>query len=208
MTPDLFSPASYTFSPYAAPTLLTAIAILSFGLIVLIREWRSRVSFSFFIMTSAAATWLLSYSLMYCARTESAAAWAFGEHLGITLIPASVYHFTVGTLQIYPKHKSRVWLTWLISAVFLMTVLLTDSFISGVYLYWWGYYARYRWLSVPFLIFFFWMMTLSLRHYWFEYRGTAPGIGRKEAKHYSSLYRLLDITPAFAAGRQRVGPKP
>src|SRR5207244_1874143 len=26
---------------------------------------------------------------------------------------------------------------------------------------WWGYYARYRWLSVPFLIFFFWMMTLS-----------------------------------------------
>ena len=54
MTPDLFSPASYTFSPYAAPTLLTAIAILSFGLIVLIREWRSRVSFSFFIMTSAA----------------------------------------------------------------------------------------------------------------------------------------------------------
>jgi len=89
-----------------------------------------------------------------------------------------------------------------------MTVLLTDSFISGVYLYWWGYYARYRWLSVPFLIFFFWMMTLSLRHYWFESRGAAPGIGRKEAKHCSSLYRLLDITPAFAAGRQRVGPKP
>ncbi len=152
--------------------------------------------------------WLLSHSIMYCARTESAAAWAFGEHLGITLIPASVYHFIVGTLQIYTKHKSRVWLTWLISAVFLMPVLWTDSFISGVYLYWWGYYARYRWLSVPFLIFFFWMMTLSLRHYWFESPGAAPGIGRKEAKHCSSLYRLLDITPAFAAGRQPVGPKP
>jgi hypothetical protein len=27
MTPDLLSPASYAFSPYAAPTLLTAIAI-------------------------------------------------------------------------------------------------------------------------------------------------------------------------------------
>jgi hypothetical protein len=52
------------------------------------------------------------------------------------------------------------------------------------------------------------MMTLNLRHYWFESRGAAPGIGRKEAKHCSSLYRLLDITPAFAAGRQPVGPKP
>jgi hypothetical protein len=91
-------PASYTFSPYAAPILLTAIAILSLGLIVLIGEWRSRVSFSFFIMTARPPH---GYSLMYCARTESAAAaWALGGHLDITLIPASVYHFTVGTLRI------------------------------------------------------------------------------------------------------------
>jgi hypothetical protein len=91
------------------------------------------------------------------------------------------------------------------------------------------------------------MMTLSLRHYWFEYRGAAPGIGKERSKalfiafcivylgsidYLSALgiavypfgylpvlafiiltaravwrYRLLDITPAFAAGRQQVGPK-
>jgi signal transduction histidine kinase/PAS domain-containing protein len=177
MTAELFNPSSYTFNPYAIPTLLTAVAVIALGFIVLVAERNSRVSLSFFIMTAIAAIWLFCYSFMYGATTESvASAWAVMGQLGVIFIPAAVYHFTVGTLAIYSKHQSRVWLAWLVSGFFYTTALYGDAFISGVNRFWWGYYARYQWLSLPFLGFFFGLMGLSLRHYWEENRSAPSGL--------------------------------
>ena len=240
MTPDLFNLAHYTFNPYAIPTLITGVAIIALGFIVLVGERNSRVSLGFFIMTVTAGIWLFCYSFMYGAVAESVAStWAFMGQLGITFIPAAVYHFTVGTLQIYSRHKRRVWLAWLVSGFFCVTVLYGDAFLSGVNRFWWGYYARYEWMSIPFLGFFFGFMGLSLSHYWREYRAAAPGVGRLRNKalfiafciaYLGSFdylaafgialypfgyipvlgfitltaravwrFRLVDITPAFAA---------
>jgi PAS domain S-box-containing protein len=240
MSPELFNPANYNFSPYAIPTLIAGVAILALGFIVLVGERNSRVSLSFFVMTVTAAIWLFCYSLMYCAvAVPMASAWAVIGQLGVTFIPASVYHFTVGTLEIYSKHKSRVWLAWLVSGFFFVTALYSDAFISGVSRFWWGYYARYEWASVPFLGFFFGLMALSLQHYWQGYHAAAPGSEKLRSKalfiafciaylasfdylaafgipfypfgHLAVLgfiiltaravwrFRLVDITPAFAA---------
>lgn len=240
MAPDLFNLANYHFNPFAMPTLFTGIAIITLGFIILVGERNSRMSFSFFIMTVAAAIWLFCYSLMYCAvAAPVATTWAVMGQLGIICIPAAVYNFTVGTLEIYSKHKSRVWLAWLFSAVFFAIVLSGDVFLSGVNRFWWGYYARYEWASVLFLGFFFGLMASSLRHYWRGYHITAPGAGRLRSKAlfvafciaylgsfdylaafgiplypfgYLAVlgftilaaravwrFRLVDITPAFAA---------
>jgi hypothetical protein len=156
MPPELFNLANYGFNPYAIPTLITGVAIIALGFIVLVGERNSRVGLSFFIMTVTAAIWLFCYSLMYCAvAAPVASAWAVMGQFGITFIPAAVYHFTVGTLAIYSKHKNRVWLAWLVSGFFFVTALYGDAFISGVNHFWWGYYARYEWASIPFLVFFF-----------------------------------------------------
>jgi PAS domain S-box-containing protein len=177
---------------------------------------------------------------MYCAVVESVAShWAFIGQMGIIFIPATVYNFTLGTLQIYSKYRRRAWLAWLVSGFFYITVLYGESFISGVKRFWWGYYARYEWLSLPFLGFFFGLMALSLWHYRQEYHATAPGIGKLRHKalfiafcvaYLASFdylaafgiplypfgyipvlcfiflttravwrFRLVDITPAFAA---------
>ncbi len=240
MPPDLFNLTNYRFNPYAIPTSVTAIAIIALGFIILVGERNSRVSFSFFIMTVVAAIWLFCYSLMYCAvAAPVATAWAAIGQLGIICIPAAVYHFTVSTLEIYWRHKSRVWLAWLVSGLFFALVLSGDVFISGVNRFWWGYYPRYEWASVPFLGFFFGLMALSLRYFWRGYRTAAPGEGRLRSKalfvafciayvgsfdylaafgipvypfgHLAVLgfiiltaravwrFRLVDITPAFAA---------
>ena len=58
MSPELFNPANYNFSPYAIPTLIAGVAILALGFIVLVGERNSRVSLSFFVMTVTAAIWL------------------------------------------------------------------------------------------------------------------------------------------------------
>jgi PAS domain S-box-containing protein len=240
MAPELFNLANYSFNSHAIPTLGTGVAILALGFIILVGERNFRVSFSFFIMTATVAIWLFCYSLMYCAVAAPVArAWAIMGQLGVVFIPAAVYHFTVGTLEIYSKHKSRVWLAWLVSAVFSLAVLYSDAFVSGVNRFWWGYYGRYGWASIPFLGFFFGLMALSLRHYWLEYHAAAPSAGKLRSKalfiafcigylgsfdylagfgiplypfgHLAVLgfiiltaravwrFRLVDITPAFAA---------
>jgi PAS domain S-box-containing protein len=240
MAPELFNLVNYSFNLYAVPSLFTGVAVISLGFFVLVGERRSRVSFSFFIMTVTAAIWLLSYSIMYCAVQESVAhAWASMGQLGVAFIPAAVYHFTVNSLQIYSRHRSRVSFAWLVSAFFYATVLHGDNFLGGVNYFWWGYYARYEWLTIPFLAFFFGLMALSLRHYWREYHAASPGVGKLRSKalfiafcvayigsvdylaafgiplypfgHIPVLgfitlaaravwrYRLVDITPAFAA---------
>lgn len=240
MPPDLFNLANYRFNPYAIPTSVIGVAIIALGFIVLVGERNSRVSLSFFIMTVTAAIWLFCYSLMYCAMVAPvASAWAVIGQLGVTSIPAAVYHFTVGILDIYSKHKNQVWLAWLISGFFFVTALCSDTFIGGVNLFWWGYYARYEWASVPFLGFFFGLMALSLKHYWQSYKSAPPGVEKQRSKalftafcvaylgsfdylaafgiplypfgHLAVLgfttltaravwrFRLVDITPAFAA---------
>jgi signal transduction histidine kinase/PAS domain-containing protein len=183
MNSELFNPANYSFNPHAIPTLVTGVAVIALGFIVLVAERNSRVSLSFFMMTLIAAIWLFCYSFMYGAAAEAVAStWAVIGQLGVIFIPAAVYHFTVGTLEIYSKHKSRVWLAWLVSGFFYATVLYGDAFISGVNRFWWGYYPRYQWMSIPFLGFFFGLMALSLRLYWQENHAAPSGVEKLRSK--------------------------
>lgn len=240
MPAEFLNPAHYAFNVYALAPFVAAVAIVILGMVVLVREHYSRVSIIFHIMTLTAGLWLSGYAVMYCARSESAAmVWAFVGLLGVTLIPASVYHFTVEALNIYPQHKRRVWLAWLIGGGFFSAAFLSDTFLSGVARFWWGYYPKYRWLSVGFLIFFFASMAASLSHYWRDVQRAKLASTRKRSKAlfvafcvaylgsfdylaafgiplypfgYAAVlgfviltgralwrYRLVDITPAFAA---------
>ena len=119
MIVEILNPDNYQTSLFALPTLLTASIMLALGLRVLIGEHRSRVTISFFVMTTTAALWLSSYSLMYCALDERVAAgWSRIGQVGILFIPASVYHFTLAALGNYKRLKRRVWLIWEISLGF------------------------------------------------------------------------------------------
>jgi len=189
MLAEIFTPDHYRATLFALPTSLTACTMLALGLIVLLRERDSRVGISFFIMTATAALWLAGYSLMYCAQTSRvAAAWSVLGHIGITLIPASVYHFTVTALQLYSRYRRRVWLVWAICAVFLATVFFGSAFLKGIYLYRWGYYPLYGWMGVLFICFFFGLMALSLREYRNAYRSALPGPGKLRSRGLLSAF--------------------
>ena len=176
MATHIFTPDSYGLSLFALPPMLTASTMLALGVAVLRRERDSRVSISFFLVTLTGAVWLSSYALMYCARSAGVAAtWGQLGHVGITFIPAAVYHFAASALQVYKRHRLRVWLTWIISAAFLVSVFAGDTLIAGVQLHWWGYYPLYGWMGALFVGFFFALMALSLRAYWSACRSALPG---------------------------------
>ena len=179
MIVEILNPDNYQTSPFALPTLLTASIMLALGLRVLIGEHRSRVTISFFVMTTTAALWLSSYSLMYCALDERVAAgWSRIGQVGILFIPASVYHFTLAALGNYERLKRRVWLIWEISLGFLLTVFTGDAFIRGMRRYDWGYYPMYNWMATLFICFFCALMALSLLGYWRAYRTAPAGAAR------------------------------
>jgi PAS domain S-box-containing protein len=176
MTPHVFDPAAYAFSPFAIPTVATTVAMLVLGAIVLIREQGSRVSRLFCLTTITICLWLFSFSWMYCATDERVALWwAKAAYLGVPFIPTAIYHFTLAVLGMERAHRRFVWFSWLLSAAYVVTIVTTDLLIHDVRRYWWGYYPQYGWLSVPYLFFFFGLMVVSLWHYWEAYRYAALG---------------------------------
>jgi PAS domain S-box-containing protein len=124
--------------------------------------------------------WLFSFSWMYSATDEGVALWwAKFAYLGVPFIPSSIYHFTVTILGTYEQRKRLVWLSWLLSLFFSVSILSTDALIKALYQYWWGYYPRYGWLSLPYLIFFFGILIITLHDFWQGYRQAPPGTTHK-----------------------------
>lgn len=203
MLAQILNPASYEFSRFAIPTFGTAAAIFLLGLLVLLRERGSPVSLLFFLVTLTVGLWLFCFSWMYCAvGHEVAFWWAKAAHLGIVSIPPSIYHFTVCTLNIYRQNKRIVWLSWALSMLFFIAILTTDALAGGLYRYWWGYYTKYDWLSVPFLACFFAVLLRSLHHYWTGYQKAPPGTRRRRSQALMTAFAIgylgaFDYLPAF-----------
>lgn len=183
----LLEPGNYTFSAFAIPTLVTTVAVLCLGAAAILRERASSVSLVFGLLTLSIAVWQLAFTCMYCAVDRGVALWwAKAAYLGVPFIPAAVFHFTVSVLRLHDRFGRLVMNGWLVAAVFAGTIIGTDTLINDLYRYWWGYYPRYGWLSVPYLVFFFGLMIESLRLYWAEYRDAAPG-----TKHQERVRALL-----------------
>ncbi len=183
MLAQLFDPANFTFSPYSIPTMITALAALLVGMLVLVRERISLISVSFFLLTLIVAWWLFASSWVYAAINDQAALmWVKVEYVGAPFIGACTYQFTIAVLRIYDRYKKIAWFGWAVSALFSVAALFSNALIGGVYHYWWGYYARYNWLGALFLIFFIGLLIASMAHYWTEYRAALPGIHKRRVQ--------------------------
>jgi diguanylate cyclase (GGDEF)-like protein/PAS domain S-box-containing protein len=171
----IFDPAGYTFNAYAIPTIGTAGAMLLLAVFVLFRERGSREAVHFSLLAGTVSIWLSCFSVMYLAADERTALfWARSAYLGICLIPGALYGFAVAVTR--GRNRRLVWAGWLVSAAFALASALSGALVRDLYHYWWGFYPRFRWLGAPFLAFFFVMLALSFREYWWDYRRSSPGI--------------------------------
>ena len=238
---NIFDLSSYSPSLYSLPTVVVSVGFMILGCFIIIRDRGSITSFSFFLMTCAFSIWFFAFSFMYSSVRESTALfWAKAAYMGVPCIPASIFQFVVCGLGIYRKWKTAVIINWVISIAFSSIIISSNALIGSLYHYWWGFYPRYGWLSVPFLFYF----TLTIGAcIWFAfvafsnapkgtvYRGRMKGM--TVALGISSIgvvdfvakfgvplypfayvpftiflvisillvrrYRLVEITPAFAA---------
>ena len=198
--------ANYKIDWYASLTMQsfeTGLAVLLLGLAVMIRERGSLVSRLFFLMTAAAGVWLVSFSWMYCAANYGVALWwARAGYLGVCFIPAAVYHLTAALVPLHGWRRKIAWVGWLLAAGFAYVALSTRALIREVHHYSWGYYPRYGWTSLPYLLYFAVFMFASLRLYWSASREAKMDIDRRRSRCFliaflTSLAGMVDFLPKF-----------
>src|SRR5262249_36976932 len=92
----------------ALPTASVAVAMLILGIVVLARERFSAITASFFIVTVSGFFWLGDISLMFMSvDAGTATVWARWAYLGVSMIPAAVFQFTIALLE---ETRLRRWL--------------------------------------------------------------------------------------------------
>jgi PAS domain S-box-containing protein len=198
----MFPAANYSFTIHAIPPLITALAILLLGLIVVIREKGSRESLLYLCYTLTASTWMFCVSVALFQSSETRAyLWMTFANAGVTLIPAALYHFTVVVMR---ANRGRlVRLAWAVSAVFLAVTLLTDVLFDGLYHYSWGIFLKFRWPSFLFMGYFFLMTVMTLGEYWAVYRRSDRNTTRhRRAKAFLIAFSIgyvgsFDFLPAL-----------
>ncbi len=243
MAVELFDLARYGLNLHALAPVGVGFLVATLGVLVLLRERASSVSITFFGMALAGAVWMMSYGGIYCSLKPSLALeWAKIENVGVVFIPSLVYLFTLSvTGQLYRLRFSGVG-SLLLSGLFAFTVVFTDLFVSGVWDFPWGHYARYGPWSLPFLAYFLCVSVASLLLLGWQYRCASSFYSQKRRlrafllafgiaylgsvdylpaygvpvypagylpiliclailAHTIWRYRLIDITPAFAANQ-------
>jgi PAS domain S-box-containing protein len=194
---------TYSFNVYALPPAVTVVALLLVCVAALIRERASRVSVAFLFVQLAVSLWLSGHAAMYCATSEGNAIWWARFHfLGLPFIPSTIYLFSTIAMGIYARRKTLVWIGCLLSVLFAAAALYSDLLLAGVYRYWWGYYPRYGWLGIPFLVFFFGLALANLRDYWVEYHKAAPGTHKLRLRALFIAFSIaylggLDYLPTY-----------
>ena len=240
MISRVLDPHNYVFSLYMMPTLVTGLAVLLLGGLVLLRERITRVSLSFALLTLTVAIWLTAFSFMYVANDEQVALfWARAGYLGVPFIASATYTFASSVLRRYRPSGRLVLLNWVLMGGAALAASWNDLLIVEMRPHTWGYYPIYGWFGVLFILVFCGILVDSLMRFWLEYRQAPPsrykrrirwlmvafGVGYLGvvdflpvfgiplypfgylpifgfimlAAYAIWVYRLLDITPAFAA---------
>lgn len=192
MVTEVLDPQGYSFTFYSLPTLLTMSAVFLLGVFVLVRERISLVSISFFIVTLVVSIWLFCFSWVYAANNADLATWwSKAAYFGVPFIAPAAYQFTLVVLGISKRFRAVIIGAWLLSALFAFAAIATDSLITSVERYWWGYYTRFEWLGSVFVLFFASLLVGSMAHYWSAYKELQRGRAKR---------RIQWLMAAFGAG--------
>lgn len=190
--PDLYNIALYHFNPYGVPAVVTSMTLIAFGVSVVIREGRSKVSILFLLLTIFCSIWQFNFAMMYFAIDEPLALyWSKLAYRGVPFIAPSIFHFTMAALRLDRRYAWWIRIQWALGAIFSFQIVTTNSVVYGVSEFFWGYYTRYTLWAIPFLAFFLGSLASSMIVY---ARALRRPMSRVEH------LRIRAIMAAFAVG--------
>ena len=189
---QIFFISNYSANVCAIAHFVVALLFLFLGVFVFLQDKRSIINTSYFFICISGFLWLLIDSFAISATNQMTAYfWAKAVYVGISLIPPSMYLFSVSWLNILKNKKRQTILIYFIALVFISLFLLTDNFVIGVTRYSFGYFSRLSTLSLIYLLFFF---GVSCAFFWNLFQGY-----QKETSSIKKTH-IKRILIAFAIG--------
>lgn len=139
-------------NPYSIPPLFTVFLSLFLGIFIVSKNRTSRLHWTFFFWCFLTAFWQGIWTVLFNIDSpEVANELVRLGYSGIIFIPIVFYHFVVEFTHSESRRALSRWF-YACGAGFLLSVWTTDSFVKGVYLYYWGYYPKVGWLHVLYLL--------------------------------------------------------
>lgn len=167
MFEELLNPSNYFLNPYAVPTLLVGVLIISIGLFVLRQNKKSIINIAFFYKCLSMGLWLFSIFFVYSSNKPELAIKLYRNFtfLGVVNIMPSVMFFTMAWSGELRHKKLFVVMNYLLSLLVYILAITTDKLILPYQMrkYFWGYYPIYTFWMAPYLIFFLAQFIISIR---------------------------------------------
>jgi len=119
---------------FAISGLINGIFALGFGIIIILKNWRSRANQLFFLMTLSVAVWAFSY-WQWLSSHEAASAlfWVRALSVGSLFIPVFYFHWVLRFLEIHKQKKFLVLLRVVYPiALFFLAFSFSELFVKGV----------------------------------------------------------------------------
>ncbi|MCX5726451.1 MAG: PAS domain S-box protein [Candidatus Saganbacteria bacterium] len=177
---EIFNLANYGQNAHGERLLLSSIALLILGIYILLQNRRSLSNISFASVCFCIFIWLFSFSIMsFLKKEELMVFWfKFGE-AGVCFVPSSVYLFFISFIGRFQEKKNWVFSAYLVSLAFVILLLTTNQFVSGVYKYYWGYYDLFGPIGSLFLVFFAITMLMALLTLYEGYKSAKTKYAKK-----------------------------
>ncbi len=194
--------SAYQFSPFAIPLAATAALVLLFAIRIMLTGF-SRTSMAVFSMSVTAAAWQGAFVFLYLSvDARTALIWVRVGCACASLIAPAVYQFAASILP-EAKHRRIISsLAWLAAAQFAILTLATDSLVTGVRRFWWGFYPTFNATSrVPYLLFLLGVLAAAFVEIVRAYP-SSEGIERKRIRLFIVALAIgslaaLDFLPVY-----------
>lgn len=167
---SILESANYHVTTFAWIWLVLGSCLLILSSVIFFRQRISIVGVLFASLVACAAVWFLFFGSMFSSRSHEAALFfARLGLIGVSLIPAVMYHFAVTTLRTRDAHRRWLRVIWIGSIVGAVLFVGTDLLISGVSHRGWGFYPVAGRVLVPYLVLYVSALATVVRLFLVEF---------------------------------------
>lgn len=185
--------------------LISSIFVFILGLVVFLKNKKSRINFTFFLHSLSIVIWLFCTFMMFISRDnkEMVIFWDRFVYTGVVFIPVFMYHF--GLAFTNKKRDFLLYIGYALSIIFLF-LTRTKFFVDDVFVYKWGIHTKAQLFHHIFLIYFVSYVIIWFFQTFKYYKNLKSGILRQQAKYifigFLFLFTIgpLAYLPAYGVG--------
>jgi signal transduction histidine kinase len=158
--------------------LISALFVLSLGLIVFLHGGTIRMNFTFVLFTVVITIWLLGTFMMFLDKDtiDQVIFWDKFVYIGVVFIPAVMYHFGLALINDVSKSRKIVLRVGYVLSFFFLILIPTKFFVDGAFIYSWGAHSQAQPLHAIFLIYFVTYLLLWFKIVYAYYKSCSDPI--------------------------------